>query len=57
MKKLKQIQSNLIKYFAQPLANLLLEKLKTSSDTEFKIWYTISNYLNDYCIDNNVYLD
>lgn len=58
MKKIKQLQTSLIKFWAQPLANFLVERLKESKDSkDFENFYLMALYLDLYCTSKNIYLD
>ena len=47
----------IIKTFAQPLADLIVKRMKESKDEkEFNTFYTIGFYLDSWCIKKGVYL-
>jgi hypothetical protein len=58
MKKLKELRAKFIMSWAQPSANFLIEKLKTSEDNqEFETWFIMALHLDLYCVNKGVYLD
>ena len=58
MKKLKELRAKLTMSWAQPVADFLIEKLKTSEDNqEFETWFTIALHLDLYCSNKGVYLN
>jgi hypothetical protein len=58
MKKIKELRAKFIMSWAQPVADLLIERLETSVDNqEFETWFTIALYLELYCTNKGVYLN
>jgi len=58
MKKLKELRAKFITSWAQPMADFLIERLKTSvNNEEFETWFNIALYLDLYCTQKGVYLN
>jgi hypothetical protein len=58
MKKIKDIRVSIIKFWTQPFADFLIERLETSVDEkEFETWFTMSLHLDLYCTQKGVYLN
>lgn len=58
MKKIKELRAKFTMSWAQPMADFITEKLKTSVDNqEFETWFTIALYLDLYCTNKEVYLN
>lgn len=58
MKKLKELRARFIMSWAQPMADFLIERLKTSvNNEEFETWFTMALHLDLYCTQKGVYLN
>jgi hypothetical protein len=58
MKKIKELRSKFTMSWAQPVANFLIEKLKTSEDNqEFETWFIMALHLDLYCTNKEIYLN
>lgn len=54
---MKKIKVKIIKSWAQPLANLLIDRLKeTKDENEFNTLLSFGLYLDLWCVQKGVYL-
>lgn len=58
MKMIKELRAKFTRSWAQPMADLLIERLQTSTDEqEFETWFTIALHLDLYCVNKGIYLN